>query len=130
MNSGENGFIFVDDQTVFETLVSSWLAKPFIAIDTEFMRTDTLYAKPGLIQIADGHEVYVIDPLLITNLAPLGDVLTDPAVVKVMHAMSEDIELLYHATGKLTQNVFDTQTAAAFLGFFFTCSSNSSTNVL
>jgi ribonuclease D len=111
------GFTLIEDQLTLENQVESWTLEAVLAIDTEFMRTDTYYAKPGLIQIADSKGVFIIDPLKVSSLKPLAVLLADPNIVKIMHAMSEDIELLYHATGVLTQCVFDTQIAAAFLGF-------------
>jgi len=110
-------FTLIEDQLTLEAQAKSWALEAVLAIDTEFMRTDTYYAKPGLIQIADSKGVFIIDPLKVTSLKPLAVLLADPNIVKVMHAMSEDIELLYQATGVLTQCVFDTQIAAAFLGY-------------
>jgi len=110
-------FTLIEDQIVLEAQVKNWSLETILAIDTEFMRTDTYYAKPGLIQIADSKGVFIIDPLKVKSLKPLAILLADPNIVKIMHAMSEDIELLYQATGVLTQCVFDTQIAAAFLGY-------------
>ena len=107
----------IDDQSKLEAQVKKWSCEAILAIDTEFMRTDTYYAKPGLIQVADEKGVFIIDPLKVRCLRPLGQLLENPRIVKIMHSMSEDIELLYQATGVLTQCVFDTQIAAAFLGY-------------
>ena len=110
-------FTLIEDQLVLEAQVKNWSLDTVLAIDTEFMRTDTYYAKPGLIQIADAKGVFIIDPLKVKSLKPLAVLLANPNIVKIMHSMSEDIELLYQATGVLTQCVFDTQIAAAFLGY-------------
>jgi ribonuclease D len=97
--------------------VAAWQQEPVIAIDTEFMRTNTYFAKPGLIQVADSKGVYLIDPLLVTDLRPLSGLLENPKVTKIMHSMGEDVELLYYTTGARIENIFDTQIAAAFLGY-------------
>ena len=110
-------YLLIEDQHALEAQVKIWSKEKVLALDTEFMRTNTYYAKPGLIQIADANNVYIIDPLKVENLKPLAHLLADPKIVKIMHAMSEDIELLYHATGVLAQCVFDTQIAAALLGY-------------
>jgi len=112
-----DGYRLIVSQDELGALVNGWLQEPVVSIDTEFMRTNTYFSKPGLIQIADSQGVYIIDPLKVTNLHPLGELLCSDKVIKVMHAMSEDIELLYHATEVKAQSVFDTQTAAAFLGY-------------
>jgi ribonuclease D len=110
-------FTMIEDQSTLELQAKKWSSEKVLAIDTEFMRTDTYYAIPGLIQIADSKGVFIIDPLKVDSLKPLAVLLADPSIVKIMHAMSEDIELLYQATGALTECVFDTQIAAAFLGY-------------
>jgi ribonuclease D len=61
--------------------------------------------------------VYLIDPLAITKTQPMADVLTNPNVVKVVHACSEDLEVFRHAFGVFPESLFDTQVAAGFAGF-------------
>jgi len=111
------GYQLIVDQSELPQLVQRWLNKTVVAIDTEFMRTNTYFAKPGLIQIADDEAVFIIDPVEVADLSPLAELLASDKTIKVMHSMSEDIELLFHATGVQAQAVFDTQTAAAFLGY-------------
>ncbi|NWB91918.1 ribonuclease D [Pseudomonas agarici] len=96
-----------------------WQRLPFVALDTEFMRVDTFYPIAGLIQIGDGMRVYLIDPLTIDNWLPLAALLENPAVVKVVHACSEDLEVLLRLTGSLPVPLFDTQLAAAYLNLGF-----------
>jgi len=107
-----------DDQTLAEHC-QSWRELPFVALDTEFMRVDTFYPKAGLIQIGDGKHAFLIDPLLIRDWQPLAALLEDRAVVKVLHACSEDLEVLLRLTGKLPQPLFDTQLAAGYLNLGF-----------
>lgn len=107
-----------DDQTLAEHC-QSWRELPFVALDTEFMRVDTFYPKAGLIQVGVGEHAYLIDPLLIGDWQPLADLLDDTAVVKVLHACSEDLEVLLRLTGKLPQPLFDTQLAAGYLNIGF-----------
>ncbi|MDH0732988.1 ribonuclease D [Pseudomonas sichuanensis] len=107
-----------DDQTLAEHC-QSWRELPFVALDTEFMRVDTFYPKAGLIQVGVGEHAYLIDPLLIKDWQPLAELLDDTAVVKVLHACSEDLEVLLRLTGKLPQPLFDTQLAAGYLNIGF-----------
>lgn len=99
-----------------------WLDLPFVAIDTEFVRTETFFPIAGLIQIGDGEHDYLIDPLAITDWSPLVALLECPAVVKVLHACSEDLEVFQHLCGALPAPLFDTQIAAAYLGMDFSMS--------
>ncbi len=96
-----------------------WRQLPFVAVDTEFMRVDTFYPKAGLIQIGDGKGAFLIGPLLIGNWQPLAELIEDRNVVKVLHACSEDLEVLLRLTGKLPQPLFDTQLAAGYLNLGF-----------
>ena len=98
---------------------AEWQNLPFVALDTEFMRVDTFYPIAGLIQIGDGERAYLIDPLTIDNWQPLSALLENPAVVKVLHACSEDLEVLLRLTGSLPAPLFDTQLAAAYLNLGF-----------
>jgi len=67
------------------------------------------------LQIAAPNEAVCVDPLALTDLAPLAGVLAAPAVLKVMHASRQDLEVLLPAAG-MTRPVFDTQIAAALAG--------------
>ncbi|QVM90128.1 ribonuclease D [Pseudomonas entomophila] len=107
-----------DDQTLAEHC-QRWRKLPFVALDTEFMRVDTFYPKAGLVQIGDGNQAFLIDPLLISDWQPLAELLDDSSVVKVLHACSEDLEVLLRLTGKLPQPLFDTQLAAGYLNIGF-----------
>ena len=90
-----------------------------IAIDTEFMRSDTFYPIAGLIQIGDGTQCFLIDPLAIKDFAPLRELFIDTAVTKVLHSCSEDMEVFERLLGVVPRPIFDTQIAAAFAGFGF-----------
>lgn len=88
----------------------------FLALDTEFVRTRTYYAKLGLVQVKAGHETVLIDPLEVSDLSSLWQLLSDNSMTIVIHAGGEDYEILAQAIGKPITQVFDTQIAAAFAG--------------
>lgn len=98
---------------------ASWRGLPFVALDTEFMRVDTFYPIAGLLQVSEGERAYLIDPLQIDDWTPLAQLLQDPAVVKVLHACSEDLEVFLRLTGSLPSPLFDTQLAAGYLNLGF-----------
>ena len=87
-----------------------------LAVDTEFLREKTYYPKLCLIQVATHDESACIDPLLIKDMTPLCDLLSDERVTKVFHACTQDLETIYDTYGIIAAPVFDTQVAAAFLG--------------
>ncbi|MCB0050969.1 MAG: hypothetical protein KDE24_15660, partial [Caldilinea sp.] len=85
-----------------------------IALDTE---SNSLYSYQGrvcLIQISapDGNGAgmvdYLVDPLRLDDLAPLGELLADPSNEIVMHAADNDMLTLYRSYGFTFARVFDT----------------------
>ncbi len=96
-----------------------WRSLPLVALDTEFQRVETFYPIPGLIQLADDRSCYLIDPLSIEDFSPLKALFADTTVLKVLHAATEDLELFLHSLGVLPRPIFDTQLAAAFIGWGF-----------
>lgn len=109
----------IDDSATLANYCQQWLKQPLIALDTEFMRTETFYPIPGLIQVADEHQCYLIDPLQVDDMSPLVELLRAPEVLKVLHAGNEDIELFRHSYGVIPAPLFDTQIGAAFVGWGF-----------
>lgn len=107
-----------DDRSLAEHC-RQWRQLPYVALDTEFMRVDTFYPIAGLIQVGDGQRAFLIDPLLIGDWQPLAELLEDSAVTKVLHACSEDLEVLMRLTGSLPAPLFDTQLAAGYLNLGF-----------
>lgn len=107
-----------DDQTLAQCCVA-WQQLPYVALDTEFMRVDTFYPQAGLLQVAAADQVYLIDPLLIKDWSALAALLENPAVLKVLHACSEDLEVFQRLLGSLPSPLFDSQLAAAYLNLGF-----------
>ena len=90
----------------------------FITVDTEFLRDTTYWPKLCLVQIGGPDEVAAIDTLAPDlDIAPMIDLLCDPAVLKVFHSARQDMEIFYHLMGRLPAPIFDTQVAAMVCGF-------------
>ena len=69
-----------------------------------------------LIQLLTSGRVYLIDPLAIDDMSPLGEVLANPCVETVLHSGDHDIRSLDRDWGFHVGNLFDTSIAAAFVG--------------
>ena len=106
----------VTDQARLAELADQWAKCDCIALDTEFVRTRTFRAIPGLVQVHDGENGYLIDPVAIPDFSDLVDLFENPSVTKILHASSEDLELFDQLLGMVPTPLFDTQVAAAFLG--------------
>jgi len=99
-----------------QTFVAKISEAKWLAIDTEFLREKTYYAKLCLIQVeADDHRA-CIDPLAIDDLSAFAELMHNPDITKVLHAAHQDLEILLQITGKMPTPIFDTQTAASVLG--------------
>lgn len=91
-----------------------------LAVDTEFVRTNTYYPIPGLLQIAVSEQgIYLIDPTVFDRhqLQQLGDQVLHPGRQLLMHSAGEDLEIFLRLWGNLPPHLFDTQIAAGFVGF-------------
>jgi ribonuclease D len=111
---------WIDSDEGLQAAARSW--SEVIGLDTEFQRTDTFYPIPGLYQVACAAGTALVDPLAVAEWMPFVEVLEDPRTVKVMHACSEDLELLSHHLGVAPSSLFDTQYAHAFLSDAFSMS--------
>ncbi len=90
---------------------------PAIAVDTEFVRVSSLLPKLGLIQLYDGQQVVLVDPLMITDWQPLQSLFANPKIIKLIHSCTEDLEALA-AVGLTDINpLVDTQLAAELIGW-------------
>lgn len=108
--------MLIDTDQQFIAFLERCKKSPYIAIDTEFLREKTYYPKLCLLQMGIENEIAIVDPFKIRNLTALANVLVDPSIVKIFHACSQDVEILYHETGVVPSPIFDTQIAAAVLG--------------
>ncbi len=106
---------YINQQTALNEFVASISRAKVIAIDTEFMRRRTLYPEVALIQVFDGEKLGLIDPLEELDLTPLWDVFANPAILKVIHSPSEDIEVFLRTAGQIPTPLFDTQFALQIL---------------
>ena len=113
----------IDSAASFHLLLTRLREERVLAVDTEFVWDRTYYARLGLIQIglSDGAS-FLIDPLAVPDLSPLGEVLSDPSRVKILHDAPQDLMILRRATGAPARNVFDTRLAAGFAGLSSTLS--------
>ncbi len=108
-------WIRTDDE--LRRLVSDLDGCSAIAIDTEADSLHHYSAKVCLIQLAtDRGLACLVDSLALPDLSPLGPVLADPGVVKILHGADYDVTLLKRDFGFRFENLFDSMIAARFLG--------------
>ncbi|USA54405.1 HRDC domain-containing protein [Acinetobacter sp. C32I] len=108
-------FQFIQQQQDLAVLLKQMEQCSVYALDTEFIKVDTLYPKLGVCQINLNGQILLLDgaALDLSNFWPK----IFAAQQNIFHACGEDIDLIYHyADQKPLNNVFDTQVALAFLG--------------
>ena len=87
-----------------------------IVVDTESNSRHRYPERVCLIQVAAGAKVYLVDTLAVDDMKPLGEVLADETVEKVIQGADYDIRCLDREWGFRVRNVYDTSVAARFGG--------------
>ena len=97
------------------------LSAPALGVDTEFVRERTYFPRPGLFQFSDGNQAWLVDPVALAGQDCLqslvGTIMADTATTKILHSVGEDLEVIDLVAQKRPQPLFDTQRAAALLGW-------------
>ena len=91
-----------------------------IGVDTEFAREKTFFSELCLIQIATPDMIYCADPMGLDGRnddrgKTIWRELTSPAWV--LHSGRQDLEVIYQTVDVVPNKVFDTQVAAALIGY-------------
>ena len=103
----------IDTQRDLDRICTRLQSEAVIAVDTEFERRRTYFARLSLIQITTkSNEAIIIDALSGINLAPINQILRSREILKIFHSPEQDFEIFYHLFNQLPCNIFDTQLAA------------------
>lgn len=108
---------YIRDLDSFATLCDQLRRADRIGLDTEFIGEDSFTPKLELLQIVADGACTVVDVPALGTLDGLEDILANPKIEKVFHAGRQDLELLAAYTGQMPAPFFDTQVAAAMVGY-------------
>ena len=108
--------VMVETESQLGQAADEWRSCEVLGVDTEFVRERTWRADLGLVQVSDGKKVWLVDPLKTGPLHPLSGLFENQSVIKILHAPSEDLDVLLYTTGSVPDPLFDTQTACSMLG--------------
>lgn len=86
-----------------------------IALDTEASSFHRYRESVCLIQISTREHTFLIDPLAVPNLGPLGNLLAQTGMEVVIHDADYDLRILAKHHAIRVENVFDTLVAAELL---------------
>ncbi len=106
---------WIDQSHILQDWLAALPADAVLGVDTEFMRTNTFYARLALLQLGWNGHYALVDPLAFD----IGDTLQPTlgsGMVTVMHSASEDLDTLAPLLPVGPHILFDTQIAAAFVG--------------
>jgi len=105
----------VADEEAFERLCSRVSVAARVGLDTEFHAERTYSPRLMVVQLAFDDGAAIVDALAIADLRALITALTSTTVVG--HALSADLKIFADRFDLVPPRVFDTQLAAAFLGY-------------
>jgi ribonuclease D len=107
---------WVDNEEALAEAVEAFARAKCLAVDTEADSFYHYFHKCCLVQVSDGHTVYLIDSLALMPTDGLGGLFADTGTVKVLHAAEQDVLYLRRDFGIDLRPLFDTMIAAQLLG--------------
>ena len=111
---------YVTDQRALESLCQTLRQSPRLALDTEFVGEDTFVPRLELIQVATTTTATVIDFPAVQaggSLDVFWELICDAKIEKIVHAGRQDLDLFAIHAGQIPKPFFDTQIAAAMVGY-------------
>jgi ribonuclease D len=99
-----------------EKLAAKLAKEPIVAVDTESNSLYAYYEQVCLVQFSTPEEDYLVDPLTLEDLTPLGPIFSSPDIEKVFHAAEYDLICLKRDFNFTFDNLFDTMVGASILG--------------
>jgi ribonuclease D len=111
---------YVTDKRALDSLCHTLRQSSRLALDTEFVGEDTFIPRLELIQVATATTAAVIDFPAVQasgSLDAFWELIGDPKIEKVVHAGRQDLDLFATHAGQIPKPFFDTQIAAAMVGY-------------
>ena len=111
---------YVTHQPALESLCHTLRQSPRLALDTEFVGEETFIPRLELIQVATATTAAVIDFPAVQasgSLDAFWELICDAKIEKIVHAGRQDLDLFATHAGQIPKPFFDTQIAAAMVGY-------------
>ena len=112
-----NTFPYLTTEKEMKAFLEQINSSDEISIDIEFMRRNTFFPEPCVIQLSNGYFHGCIDLTLSIDYKNLFKNIFDSDKKIILHSCRQDLEILNMILGYIPKNIFDTQFAASFLGF-------------
>jgi ribonuclease D len=111
---------YITDRRGLESLCKTLHQSPRLALDTEFVGEETFVPRLELIQVATEDAAAIIDFPAVQASGPLDafwEIVCRSDVEKIVHAGRQDLDLFAAHAGQVPKPFFDTQIAAAMVGY-------------
>ncbi len=107
--------LIVSERRALEALCARVREAPRVGVDTEFHAERSYAPRLMVVQLAFDDGAAIVDALALTDLRPLVLAMTHTTVIG--HALSADLKIFADRFDVVPPRIFDTQVAAAFLGY-------------
>jgi ribonuclease D len=115
-SSGLSDPILITRPFTLNKMVEALQGEPVVAVDTESNSLHAYREQVCLIQFSIPGADFLVDPLALDDLTPLGPIFATPEIEKVFHAAEYDLLCLKRDFSFEFNNLFDTMLAARILG--------------
>jgi len=110
-------YMLVEDEEAIREAVHMMERSSVLAVDLEMENNFHRYGTHlGLIQVSDGKNIWLIDPLKINDCSPLCRIFESAKIQKVFHDPDFDLRVLDLTLSCHPKNIFDTKIACELLG--------------
>lgn len=115
---GNSAIVWIDDAATLRLVCHEASACGVVAVDTEADSFHSYYPKICLVQLSFAQRHAVVDTLKLSpaELTPLGELLSDSRVTKILHGADYDLRMLQKDFGFSLRKLADTHAAAQVLG--------------
>jgi len=110
------GYTLIENDRALTEVCNGLSDEAELALDLEADSLHHYREKVCLLQLSTRSDTWLIDPLLVRDLSPLGSLLADPERLIVFHGGDYDIRSLHRDFGISVGRMFDTMVAAQFIG--------------
>jgi ribonuclease D len=108
--------IFIQTAPEFLRMTGDLRSQRRIAVDTESNSLHAYRERVCLLQFSTDTRDYIVDPLALESLDPLGAIFSAAGIEKIFHAAEYDLVGLRRDFGFSSHNIFDTMQAGRILG--------------
>lgn len=106
----------VENPQALEEAIACWSQAPSLGVDTEANSFHAYRERLCLLQVADGTDDWLVDPIALGGeLRRIAPLFANPAIPKIFHAAEYDLMLLRKELGIELRGLFDTQVASTLL---------------